>query len=299
MSHTFDVRFARSQGLAAVLEAPANNLLWKGAGRLSIDAGGINIAVKRGLANLFSRRRSHRIAAGELTEVYREGEALRLGFGAHPDRQVLPLWANDTEVAAHIVKLLPTTRTVELEHPTRASGKLHLDKRMTILLLCLLGIVAAALVLARNYAQLAASSQSASATTLPATTAVAPAGPLVERDPVELDIARRQQNLFESELKELRAEYFSLVGRGDVQAVERLEPRWWAVRFRIEASEPLSGPAFTGFREGQLAIVTSWSAAVSLLAAGLRLQDERLIELAAKQRDLAEQQEQIIRRYVR
>src|SRR5687767_6978410 len=103
MSHTFDIRFAHSQGLAAVLEAPANIFLWKGAGRLSIDAEGINFAVKRGLANILSRRRSHRISVGELTEVYREGEALRFGFGAHPDRQVLPLWANDTEAAARIV----------------------------------------------------------------------------------------------------------------------------------------------------------------------------------------------------
>jgi hypothetical protein len=298
MSHTFDIRFAHSQGLAAVLEAPANIFLWKGAGRLSIDAEGINFAVKRGLANILSRRRSHHISVGELTEVYREGEALRFGFGAHPDRQVLPLWANDTEAAARIVKLLPTTHTVELEHPTQSPRRFHLDKRMAILLLCLLGIAAVALTLVRNFAQVAGESQNAPVTTLPAATA-APADPLVESVPVELDIARRQQNLFESELKNLRAEYFSLVGSGDAQALERLEPRWWAVRFRIEASEPMSGPAFTGYREGQLAIVSSWSAAVSLHAAGLRLRDERLIQLAEKQRDLAEKQEQIIRKYVR
>jgi hypothetical protein len=45
--------------------------------------------------------------------------------------------------------------------------------------------------------------------------------------------------------------------------------------------------------------VNSWSAAVSLYAAGLRLRDERLLALAEKQRDLAEQQELIIRQYVR
>lgn len=293
MSHTFEVRFARSQGLTAFLEAPANSFLWKGAGRLSIDAEGINIAVKRGLANLFSRRRSHHISASELTEVYREGDALRLGFGANADRQVLPLWTNGTETAARIVKLLPTTRTVELEHPTPTSRRFHLDKRMAVLLLSLLGIVAAAVVWVRNFAP------GATGTLLPATTAATPADLPVERDPVELDIARRQQNLFESEVKVLRAEYVSLVGSGDAQALERLEPRWWAVRFRIEASETMTGPAFTGFREGQLAIVNSWSAAVSLYAAGLRLRDERLLALAEKQRDLAEQQELIIRQYVR
>ena len=34
MAHTFDIRFARSEGLAALFEAPANRLRWKGAGRL-------------------------------------------------------------------------------------------------------------------------------------------------------------------------------------------------------------------------------------------------------------------------
>jgi hypothetical protein len=217
---------------------------------------------------------------------------LRLGFGANAARQVLPLWTNGTETAERIVKLLPTTHTFELEHPTQTSRRFHLDKRMAALLLCLLAIAAVGL------AWLRSSAPDTSATPMTATTPT-PADLLVERDPVELDIARRQQNLFESEVRVLRAEYVSLVGSGDAQALERLEPRWWAVRFRIEASEPMAGPAFTGYREGQLAIVNSWSAAVSLYAAGLRLRDERLLALAERQRDLAEQQELIIRQYVR
>ena len=71
-----------------------------------------------------------------------------------------------------------------------------------------------------------------------------------------------------------------------------------ATRVSLETSEPMSGPAFAGFRETQLAIVSSWTAAVSLYAAGLRLQDERLLVLAEKQRHLAEEYEQIARRYV-
>src|SRR5688572_32865876 len=87
MAHTFEIRFARSAGLAGLFEAPGNSFRWKGAGRLSIDAQGISIAVKRGLTNLLSRRRSHRIAAAELTEVYREGDALRLEFGSDNRRE--------------------------------------------------------------------------------------------------------------------------------------------------------------------------------------------------------------------
>src|SRR5688572_9453451 len=77
LSHTFDVRFAPSSGLAAILAEPANTLRWKGAGRISIQPGVVTIAVKRGL---FLHKRSRRIAAEQLREVYREGDALRLEF---------------------------------------------------------------------------------------------------------------------------------------------------------------------------------------------------------------------------
>ena len=44
MAHTFDIRFARSAGLAALLEAPENAFRWKGAGLLRIDAQGISFS---------------------------------------------------------------------------------------------------------------------------------------------------------------------------------------------------------------------------------------------------------------
>jgi hypothetical protein len=124
MAQSFDIRFARSAGWMALLEAPTNSLRWKGGGLLSIDADGISIAVKRGLLTWFPRTRSRRIAASSLTDVYREGEALRLEFSTpQAARTVLPFWVGDREVAAQIVRLLPTQRTVELEHSTAGSGR--------------------------------------------------------------------------------------------------------------------------------------------------------------------------------
>jgi hypothetical protein len=119
LSRTFDVRFAPTAGLAAVLAAPANTLRWKGAGSLSIHPEAITIAPKRGLLSWFSRDASRRIAAEHLREVYREGAALRLEFtGPGKDREVVPLWANDRDAAAEIMRLMPTTRTVEVEQAT-------------------------------------------------------------------------------------------------------------------------------------------------------------------------------------
>ena len=62
-----------------MLEAPENSFRWKGGGLLSIDAQGISVAVKRGC--LPARRQSHAAHShGDLGQVFREGEALRVEF---------------------------------------------------------------------------------------------------------------------------------------------------------------------------------------------------------------------------
>jgi hypothetical protein len=120
MAHTFDIRFARTAGFAALLEAPTNSFRWKGSGRLSIDAHGISIAVRRGLLALFPRTR--RVAAADLKGVLREGHALRVEFSDGLERMVVPFWVRDPRTAEEIVRLLPTTRTVELDHEAAGVG---------------------------------------------------------------------------------------------------------------------------------------------------------------------------------
>jgi len=116
MAQTFDIRFARVAGLVAMFEAPTNSFRWTGAGRLSIDPQGISIAVKRGLLSLLARNRTQRIPSASLKEVFREGDALRLEFATDDSaRASLLFWAHDRDVAAQIVRLMPTSRTVELE----------------------------------------------------------------------------------------------------------------------------------------------------------------------------------------
>lgn len=119
MANTFDIRFDRAAGLASIFDAPVNSFRWKGAGELSVDAEGIRVALKRSLVSLLVRQRSKRIPAQSITEVYREGEALRVEFAtAENPRAVLPFWTRDRDTAAQIVQLLPTSRTIELEHST-------------------------------------------------------------------------------------------------------------------------------------------------------------------------------------
>ena len=154
MAYTFDIRFARSVGWSALIEEPGNSFRWKGGGLLSIDAEGVSIAVKRGLLTL--RGQSCRIAADDLTAVYREADALRLEFST-PEalRTILPFWVSNRRVAAEIVTLLPTQRTVELEHSTAGCAQEHrFDRRLVAWLLAgLIALGFGALALPRYLAQ--------------------------------------------------------------------------------------------------------------------------------------------------
>jgi len=135
MAQTFDIRFARSVGLTALLEVPLNRFRWKGGGHLRIDAKGISIGVKRGILALFRARHTQRISNENLRAVYREGEALRVEYDtAESKRIVLPFWAGDSGTAAKIVRLLPTNQTVEIEHSTEAPGarKPRADRRVLL-----------------------------------------------------------------------------------------------------------------------------------------------------------------------
>jgi hypothetical protein len=143
MPQTFDIRFARSAGLAAILQAPTNSFRWTGSGKLSIDAQGISVAARRGLLSLLARNRTRRISASNLKDVFREGDALRVEFATDESpRASLLFWADDRDTAAKIVQLLPTKRTVELEENSISRG-FRLNWRM----ITLLAIVVAAMAL--------------------------------------------------------------------------------------------------------------------------------------------------------
>jgi hypothetical protein len=136
MAHTFDIRFDRAGGIAAFFEAPGNSFHWKGSGLLSIDPQGVSIGVRRGLLSALARRQAQRIPAANLKDVYREGKALRVEFATDEKaREVLPFWVQDPDTAAAIVKLLPTSRTVEMEHSTapREPGRFRFDWRVVTL----------------------------------------------------------------------------------------------------------------------------------------------------------------------
>lgn len=176
MAHTFDIRFARSSGLAASFQAPTNTFGWKGAGRLSIDPEGISIAVRRGANSLFPQIR--RVPAADLKGVLREGDALRLEFATDSNtRAVVPFWVRDQETAEEIVRLLPTTRTVELDHDAAgvAYAQGRIDWRaLTLFVVALVSIAGGLWMLLRSHAPAAVAQTDARTAILDSTVSAAP-----------------------------------------------------------------------------------------------------------------------------
>jgi len=185
MAQTFDIRFGRFAGLAGLFEAPTNEYRWKGAGRLTIDASGVSIAARRGLMTMFARARARRIAANDLLEVYREGNALRLEFSTRESlRSVLPFWVDDRNAAAQIVTLLPTPHTVEIEDGGRTAGRYRFDRRLAANVL--IGILVpgiAALLLQRTFSDERVAPDVDSAVLTPLPQVAAPASDLASGDP--------------------------------------------------------------------------------------------------------------------
>jgi hypothetical protein len=119
MSQTFDIRFTKATGLAALFEAPHNGPRWKGIGTLTADAEGIRVG-KRGS--------SQKIDLRDVASVYRESEALRIEFTrGEAVQSTLRIWAGSAAAAAEIVKLLPTTNSVESEESAHTGRVYRID----------------------------------------------------------------------------------------------------------------------------------------------------------------------------
>jgi len=285
MSQTFAIRFERDAGLAGLLAAPENSFRWKGAGTLRIEREGISFAVKRGLLRLFPLER--RVAAAHLEEVYREGEALRLTF-TDPDapRATVSCWAENADTAGKIVELLPTRRTVELEHSTRPAQprRARYDRRALASLLVLVAALAGG---AWWFAGRSPVMPLAEPAPIPIATELAPpvAAPLIDaiqpipRDTVYFVVATRQLELFEKDSAVLLADYRAareLLESGSISwetFVDRLgmlEANWWTVSYRVLDDEELSALPLSEFRGTLLASARAWRAFLRQYAQGLQ-----------------------------
>lgn len=302
--HTFDIRFAKSEGLAALFEAPVNRRGWKGPGKLSIDSQGISIAVKRGLLTLFSRR-SRRFAAQELAEVYREGDSLRLAFDTDASREVLPIWAQGRDAAAEIVKLLPTRQTVELEHFTTSTAYRFDRTLFGLLLFVVLAISASVFLLNRSAAvveaPVAAPSVAGSRSSRPGTAdvveRVVPRLPMSRTSPAWA-AARRHVAAFEAESAALREEFLAVMESPSPARLDALATKWHDKLQAVQTTFAMPTGGLVELGNLQAAICINWREFFYDYAGGLRDKDLDRINSAFAAREQADAMRERMRWYV-
>ena len=303
MTQTFDIRFARTAGLAALLESPGNVFRWKGVGHLRIDPHGISIGVKLALLALSGGKHTQRIPTEQLRAVYRDGDALRVEYQpGETARVVLPFWAGDRATAAQIVRLLPTTHTVELEHSTGASSPQHprADWRVVLSVGALLVVMVASLWAFYSRSHLAIETAAPAhprETPVPAAEAVQEPQPvqaepvvvLIPRGTAAYEVAQVQLRAFESQAMQLEVEWRNqfrrlvagMLTREDfVKKTDGFITGWWNVTFWILGNDRLADPALFDLRAAMLGTARQWREFHQMYAKGLRDHDDLLMTRA-------------------
>jgi hypothetical protein len=115
----FRVTFSRPAQLAGRPDSPPNTFRWAGLGTLHILERGLLVIAKRRFPLGFHIADERFVPASEICDVYREGPSVRVELRAAPrSGAFFQFWTDDAAAAATIVRLLPTTRTIEYEGPS-------------------------------------------------------------------------------------------------------------------------------------------------------------------------------------
>jgi hypothetical protein len=112
----FRIRFSRAQGLAALFEQSTNSFHWVGYGTVHVHDRGLIITARRRHRAGLLRRDKLEVSATDIENVYREAAAVQVTLRGSHRGSFFRFSASDAATAATIVRLLPTTRTLELEN---------------------------------------------------------------------------------------------------------------------------------------------------------------------------------------
>src|SRR5260370_269220 len=112
----FQVVFSRPADFAGRPDSRPNSFRWSGNGTIHLMERGLLIIAKRRSAMAFHTTQERFVPAAEICDVYREGNSVRVDLrGDLKQRDYFQFWTTDAATAGTIVRLLPTTRTIEYE----------------------------------------------------------------------------------------------------------------------------------------------------------------------------------------
>lgn len=294
----FQVLFSRPADFAGLPDSRPNSFRWSGTGTLHVMERGLLIIAKRRSAIAFHTTDERFVPAAEICDVYREGNSVRVDLrGDLQHRDYFRFWAADAATAGTIVRLLPTTRTIEYEGPsgipiaaptTPSPLRRRTSTRRVVLIALIAGFISVASLITVSKLRHQPSLDSGEPKlTLPAiqpgkTSAQSTVAPRPVTT-AQIEAARADLKRFDERIDGLRAQYrmaFAALQSGSLSQQDFIEgldrwllPQWRALDAEIASNRPEDGSLDSVVRKHLMRSAVGWERALDDYIRGLNDQD--------------------------
>jgi hypothetical protein len=261
----FQVLFSRPADFTGRPDSRPNSFRWSGSGTIHVMERGLLVIARRRAAMAFHTTEQRFVPAAEICDVYREGNSVRVDLrGDSQQRDYFQFWADDAATAGTIVRLLPTTRTIEYEGPsaisvpapeTPSSRRRPTSARTYILIALAAGFICiASLITADKLLDQPRPDSDKRPTALATNPGKTSAGSTVaphRATPAQIEAARAYLKRFDDRIDGLRAQYrmaFQALQSGGLSQPDFIEgvDRWLLPQWRTLYGELASNTRYDG-----------------------------------------------------
>jgi hypothetical protein len=298
----FQVLFSRPADFAGRPDSLPNSFRWSGSGVIHIMERGLLIIAKRRSAIGFHTTEQRFVPAAEICDVYREGNSVRVDLrGDLQQRGYFQFWTAAAATSGTIVRLLPTTRTIEYDGPsaisvpaptTSSPHRRRASARTFVLIALIAGFIGiASLITAdklRHRQRPDVSDQNVTAPAIdshnaPAQRTVAPRPP----NAAQIEAARAYLKRFDDRIDGLRAQYrmaFQALQSGSLsqpdftEGIDRwLLPQWRTLYDELASTRPEDGSLESVVRTHLLHVARGWDRGLDEYVRGLNDQNDTTV----------------------
>ena len=296
----FQVLFSRPSGVSTRSDSRSNSFRWTGTGTIHILERGLVVSTKRRSPLGFRTADERFVPASEICEVYREGDSVRVDLRGDAQRGVFfQFWTANAATAGTIVRLLPTTRTIEYEGasaehvavPKAAEPSLRQmgSPRIVVSIALIVALVGIASLLATDRVlrrestatgQTTSVTGPASVTGADKTTTVTTPVTASHTTPAEIASALADMRRFDDRIDGLRTQYrmaFAALQSGDLSQQEFVDgiqkwliPQWRALYRELTLNAPADGSLPSLVRKRLAGAAIGWDRGLQDYATGLQ-----------------------------